>query len=1010
MNSKKPTKERVIEDFKRLSKQYGDLLQRLEDAENNIGRENKKKPSCALRIRNFFRKKARGLCLLICIVISSFALLTRCTSSKKQTEEEQKYRKELSKKLYKTRDEDSLKIYLKQFLEEKNDLALMLCYKELGRYCRENARFTDAITNHQEGLNIALALKDTAEIVQAFNNLGTDFRRIGALSEASEYHYKALEYAEIFSGAQTSGGIKNRVVAMNGIGNISLTLGYLDDAEKYFRNALKEETVLKSHVGQAINLANIGAIFEKRQQYDSAFAYYNKSLEQNQIAKSDMGIGLCLIHLGNLYKIANQYPEAKNEYLKAYTLMEKISDRWHWLEACISIAEISLITNNMPAFDHYISLAETTAAEIKSPEHLATIYELKHRCQIARGDYPKALESYKHAKAMQDSVQGIQKSNRYMELRVSYERDKNAYAIQQIEQKNKVEKDQKQRTIYISWAALLMGIVISALLYYGYRQRTQSNRVLKKVERARTDFFTNITHELRTPLTVIKGLNERMRTRNNLSEKEKTAFMAAIDRQSNNLLNLVEQLLDIARLKSGADTPEWRHGDIVPYLRMIAETFRLYAEEQNIHLVFYTEMNAQEMDFIPFYMDKIVANLLSNAIKHSDESDNINFIVAKAPRADQIIIRVADTGEGIAPEDMERIFEMFYQSPNAINHTGTGIGLAFTRMLVEKMNGKIEVESQLGKGSVFTVTLPLKTNATPAILPLQLQQQDKTRQKSATHTENTERTRGTNDNQIENRAPQSARPSLLIVEDHKDILLYLKSLLGDTYDVFTAKNGQQALQIAEKIIPDLVITDVMMPVMDGYELCREMKENALLNHIPLIMLTAKSDDQDRLEGLRCGVEAYIRKPFHVEELRLRIHKILENRVLLKEKYMRAIVSNGNPHKPHTDENMKFLQNLTNLIYAEISNPRLNGAFLADKMAMSVSQLNRKINGTTGCSTIAYLLKVKLSKARKTLKSENTSIADVAYACGFSDPSYFARAFKKEFGYSPSEYQRIPDIK
>ena len=934
------------------------------------------------------------------------ALLIHCSSPEKQTEEVAEYKKELSDKLYKARNEDSLQLLLRQYIKEKNELGKMLCYKYIGLRQRESSRFSEAIKSHQQGLDLAIQLKDTVEIAQAMNNLGTNFRRIGAYGEASEYHFRALNYAETWSSLNTPTGTKNRVVSLNGIGNINLTLGFYDDAEKNFREALKDEIVLKSPIGQAINYANLGAIYEHRKQYDSAFIYYQKSLEQNQIGNSDMGIGLCLIHIGGIYEKEKRYVLAKAEYQKAYDLMYQISDKWHWLEACLSIARIHLINGNTAEFNRYIQLAESTANEIKSPEHLAVVYMLKHDNDLKQGNHQRALQQYKLYNAMQDSVQSIQKANRYMDIRLGYEQNKNTLQLQQMEATSKLEQQKKQFVIYMSWIIIFVSFIITALLYYAYRQRTRSNQILKKLEQTRTNFFTNITHEFRTPLTVIKGFNQQMQQKKNLSEKERTAFMAAIERQSDNLLNLVNQLLDIAKLKRGSDTPEWKCGDIVPYLQMTAETFRLYAEEKGVNLLFYSEVPSSEMDFIPSYIDKIVSNLISNAIKHSESGDKIDFIVSKGARPDTISIRIADTGEGIAKEDLDSIFDFFYQSPHAKNHAGTGIGLAFTKMLVDKMKGKIEVESELGKGSVFTVNLPLKNKQSPNIVPIN------DAEKPVSILAHKHGIAIQKEEQAEplEKEPCSEQPLILIVEDNKDIVLYLKTLLLDNYNVITAKNGEEGLDAAEKSVPDLVITDVMMPVKDGFQLACDMKHNMLLNHIPIIMLTARSSDEDRLEGLRCGVEAYIRKPFQSEELLVRIENIFENRRILKDKYMSTITRNASDNKLDNDANLKFLQTITNIIYSEINHPDLNSTFLADKMAMSISQLSRKINGITGYSTISYVLQLKLNKAKKMLADDNISVTEVSDACGFYDISYFSRVFKKEFGVSPSHYQKIPPLR
>lgn len=933
------------------------------------------------------------------------AMLSHCTSHERQIDEETEYKKKLSSKLYKIRNEDSLQIALQQFIKENNDIGKMICYKQLGSLQRENSRFSDAISSHHESLEIALTLNDTIEIVQAMNNLGTNFRRIGAHNEASQYHYQALQFIEAWSGLHSSTGTKNRIISLNGIGNISLMLGYYNDAEEYFREALKNEIILKSTIGQAINYANLGAIFELREQYDSAYVYYHKSLEQNKIAKSDMGIGLCLIHFGELYEKEQKYELAKDEYQKAYELMDHISDKWHWLEACISIARIHLITGDISEFKRYIQLAETTANQIKSPEHLASVYMLKHDFDISQNNHQQALQHYKQHNAMKDSVQGIQKANIYMDIRMSHEQNKNARHLLHIETESKIIQQQKQHVIYRSWLIIIVSFIILAALYYAYRQRTRSNKILKKLEETRTDFFTNITHEFRTPLTVIQGLNRQIQEKKNLSEKEKTAFMAAIDRQSNNLLNLVNQLLDIAKLKRGSHDSQWKRGNIVAYLQMTAEAFRLYASEKEVNLVFYSDIFAIEMDFIPSYIDKIVCNLLSNAIKHTEAGDKIDFIISKGTRPDTITMRIADTGEGIPQEDLKRIFELFYQSPNAKNISGTGIGLAFTQMMVGKLKGKIEVESQVGEGTVFTIILPLKNKQLSHVLPLKEDEKPDyvLSQKQCVINQD--------EDQIETLEKETStlQPLVLVVEDNKDIALYLKSILKDSYKVITARNGEEGLTVAEKSIPDLIITDLMMPVKDGCQFVCDMKQNILLSHIPVIMITAKTSDEDRIKGLSCGAEAFISKPFLQEELLVHIESIFENRRILKEKYMSAITRSGSEKRLDNDDNLKFLQTITDIIYSEINNPELNSAFLADKMALSISQLSRKINGITGYSTISYVLQLKLNKAKKMLIDDNITVVEVSDACGFYDASYFSRMFKKEFGISPSTYQKMPTL-
>ncbi len=952
-------------------------------------------------------KRSKNKILRYLIISVVIIILTACSFFKNEKEVNPEIKRELASWYYQNRfSEDSIKHKLQEHISVKNDLGTMLGYKQLGLYYRENARFTEAIVNHQENLSLALKLNDTVEIVQAYNNLGTDLRRIASHGEASNYHYMALNYAEAYSKSNIPGvGMKNKVIALNGIGNISLTLGYLEHAEKHFRLALEDEIRMDSDIGQAINYANIGAIYEKRNQLDSAHLYYNKSLEFNQKARSDVGIGLCLIHIGNLYEKENKLEKSKNEYFKAYELMHQISDRWHWLEACISIARINLLENNFSELNHYLSLAEETANEINSPRHLADLYLLKHRKNIKQSDFKLALENYKIYKELEDSVQGVHKANRFLDVRLNYEQNKNLQDIERIEALNKARNESKQRTIYFMLILSVVGALITVLLFYAYRQRVKSNQILRQLEQYRTDFYTNITHEFRTPLTVIKGFNSLLYEKQDLSEKEISNYHAAIARQSNNLLELVNQLLDIAKLKSGKNNPTWYRGDIIAYLQMIVETFQLLAKSKGVNLSFYSAIAYQEMDFVPFYIDKIVGNILSNAIKYTVAGDKIDFVVVKGKNSNTIILRFIDTGIGMSQEEKDNIFEMFFQSKSNDGSIGSGIGMPYSLMMIEKMKGKIEVESELGKGSSFTVYLPIINKSIDKALPLSIYNSN-----LSDNNRHVDEKLMENEFEVDEVDKIDNQAIVLIVEDNKDVNAFIHSILKDSYQIYSARNGQEALEIATEIVPDVIVTDLMMPIMDGYELCRRLQENPLLNHIPIIMLTAKSSNEDRVKGLRCGAVSYLTKPFAGEELNITIENLLKSRKVLIDKYLHIIESSGVSHNSEIDENINYLEKITDIIYSEIQNPDLSSVLIAEKMSVSVSQLNRKMNAITGKSTLSYILQVKLTKAKRLLNDEkqNLSMLDIALASGFYDANYFSRVFKKEFGVTPSQYQRIPN--
>lgn len=899
---------------------------------------------------------------------------------------------------------DSIQILLKKSLKEGDDLAISVLYKELGERMRLSSDFSRAIAYHQQGLLSAYKIKDTIGITQALNNLGTDFRRIGALPEASDYHYQALQMAEAFSLRNQLIGRKNRVMAINGIGNIHLSAGSYKEAERSFREALKEEKILNSHVGQAINYANLGAIFEEKQMYDSAFLYYQRSMEQNVLAKSLMGIGLCHIHIGNIYELQQQYDKAEQTYLLAYNIMDDLTDTWHWLEAALAIARIKLQRDDFAESGKYIELAKKAANEIHSPEHLSKVYNLLHEYNLRLGDFSGALNDYKISMAFQDSIQNIQKLNKVTDMRLKYERDKNRQFISELNLRNEMEASQKRTILYASFIFVILLILLLITLSYAYLQRTKSNKALRNLNRIRTNFYTNITHEFRTPLTVILGLSNHMQTEKRLSQGETKSYLKAIDRQGAHLLSLVNQLLSMSRINAGMDSPEWQKGNIVVYVQMIIDSFRLYAKSKNIQLLFTHNEPVIEMDFVPYYMDDIMQNLLSNAIKFSHSGSDI-FIQLVTEKQRDVVLTVSDNGKGISKQEIEHIFDLFYQGSQSEKNNGTGIGLSYCRQLVETMHGKIKVESEEGKGTIFTVALPLQQSI-EASLPLWNIHQPETFSSVRVIPEMEYPVSGSNDSNYGGPVERvDRRATILIIEDNEDVVLYIKALLSARYNVFAERDGVEGLERAAELMPDIIISDIMMPNKDGLTLCREIRASVLLNHIPVILLTAKSTQEDRLKGLQLGADAYIRKPFHLNELLIQIETLIENRRLLKEKYMRTLlkgeVSEGK------EAGMEFLQKATDIVYNEIQNSHFSTVTLAERLCVSPSQLNRKLSAVSGYTPSLFIMNLRVNCAKKKLASGDKPIGQIAEECGFYDLAYFSRIFKKLTHVSPSQYRRLP---
>ena len=525
-------------------------------------------------------------------------------------------------------------------------------------------------------------------------------------------------------------------------------------------------------------------------------------------------------------------------------------------------------------------------------------------------------------------------------------------------------------------------------LFEGMEHRETQRQ--KELNDAKTRLYTNITHEFRTPLTVIMGLADSVKMNGN-SREILHAKMNTVIKHGKNLLQLVDQMLDLSKLESGNVTVNKIHGNIIPFLRYIFQLQEFYAEEKNIKLLFHAESQCYELDFDPEKITAIVSNLLSNAIKFTPEDGKIEMNIYSSDG--HICIDIKDTGIGIQKENLEKIFERFYQVDDKSTRKvgGTGIGLALTHELVNLLNGSINVESIPGVKTTFTVKLPIMSEL-------------KCSEKAFLYRDEFE-TYGGNGEVIEDfNFNIGEKQRLLIVEDNPDVVGYLRSCYQLDYDIEIAKDGKEGYDVALNIIPDIIISDVMMPEMDGFELCRRLKDNYRTSHIPIILLTAKADLASRIEGLEQGADAYVVKPFNQQELLVRMRKLLELRKKLFRRY-----SNGNgleySTNPLIQKEDQFFKKLNYSIHKYLNDENFNIQVLCSEMAMSKSQLYRKFKAVLNMSAAKYIRKLRLKRAGHLLRNTSMNITEVSEEVGIKTLSTFSELFKSEFGQSPTEYVR-----
>ncbi len=554
---------------------------------------------------------------------------------------------------------------------------------------------------------------------------------------------------------------------------------------------------------------------------------------------------------------------------------------------------------------------------------------------------------------------------------------------------------------YVGYSLLFLSLLIGIRQYEMKRLNTKNEaKRLAELDTLKTRLYTNITHEFRTPLTVIQGMAEQMQ-----GDPEAKKL---IRRNSKNLLHLVTQMLDMAKFESGKMDLKLIHLNIISFLNYLTESFQSYAATKNIQLTFFSEETEVMMDYDPEKVQHIIANLLSNAIKFTQEKGKISLHVSKSPillrLKEQALlkIKVRDNGIGIQEEHLPHLFDRFYQADDTPTRhaAGTGIGLALARELVELMGGTISVKSEWGKGTEFTMLIPIYRNAKPdpsmGNTPLSIEEEKHPEIESLWIP-------GTSPiKEIPENSPgDSQLPLLLIIEDNRDVVIYIKTCLQEDYNIRVADDGQEGINKALEIVPDIIISDVMMPEKDGYEVTQTLKNDERTSHIPIILLTAKADMDSKIAGLERGADAYLTKPFHKKELLIRLANLVRVRQKLQARY-----GSLTPFPPTKDKAFQledaFLKKVREAVESNLADSDFTVPYLCREVGLSQPQLYRKIKALTDKSIAVYIRAIRLQKGKTLLETTDLTVSEVAYEVGFSDPSYFSKAYSQTFGYPPSD--------
>lgn len=544
------------------------------------------------------------------------------------------------------------------------------------------------------------------------------------------------------------------------------------------------------------------------------------------------------------------------------------------------------------------------------------------------------------------------------------------------------------------WAYLIFGSLAFGLTYIIYKFQINKQLAvaeslrLKELDHVKSQLYTNITHEFRTPLTIILGVAKQVKTQ----VKEKVAdHVEMIQRNGQLLLQLINQMLDLSKLEVGKLPLELVQQDIISFLRYQLESFHSAADNQAIQLHFLSSVEELVMDFDPKRLQQVVFNLLSNALKFTPEGGHIYMQVTPIQER-QLEIKVKDTGKGIKPKELGRVFDRFYQvnSTHIRKGEGTGIGLALVKELVKLMGGHIKVKSIEGKGAEFFFQLPIRQEAENSVLVELQQPAVLAAQKDQSELFPTELFEAS---------------KVLVIEDNQDVRQYIAICLGSHFQLEFAMDGKEGVQKAYRSIPDVIISDVMMPLLDGFEVCEQLKNDRRTSHIPIIMLTARADQESRIKGLQYGADLYLGKPFDQEELLIQLNNLLLQQKRLKRYYLLSTTQLSSEQSELQPLESSFVKEVQLAIQKHLGNSSFSVTDLGREVALSPSQLHRKLTALTGLSSSKMIRRVRLNEAKRQLQDPSLSISEIAYACGFNDPDYFSKVFKTEFGVIPSVYRK-----
>ncbi|MFD2934863.1 tetratricopeptide repeat protein [Spirosoma flavum] len=918
----------------------------------------------------------------------------------------------------------------KQYAEQALRLAQKLDYQRgigrsylsLGIYQWSQGQYLPAVQLAKTALPYFEALNDQNGLASVYSTIGLNLRGLGDFSQATTYYFKSLRASE------KAGDLASVAKTYNNIGIVFKYQEKYDQALYYYWQSFRKSAGVDVR-NQAGVLANIGVIYQLKKNNPKAISYLNQARSRFLALNEPMGLVICDNDLSETYCRMAQYDRAEAAVQQALKASNELGYKPGLVSSLLSLGEIRLQTGRAGESFAFFNKGLPLAEQLKQQAGRLRVYKGLAMAHAQLGDFAKAYQFQSKWVALKDSAFNEESAKKIAGVQASYQFEKKQAEIELL------KKDQQVAQLWRNTigAGLLAALIIAGLVVSRQRLKIRNNQVLldqgkvvaaknqqleaqthllgnqaavltnqaqqlQELDEVKSRFFTNVTHEFRTPLTLIIGtLSEKLHL---LSSTTETVIrrdeVTVMYRNSERLLHLINQLLDLSKIESGRLELQLQTDDIKPLLNVSVALFSSLAAQRNIQLS--VKLSPQDLlvNYDANQLEKVLTNLLSNAFKFTPDGGEI-YVGAESIQVDGsafVRLTVDDSGVGIAPDQIERVFERFYQgvAPRVDRQPGTGVGLSLVKEIVDLHQGTIRIERKPGSGARFVILLPLTESdqvaaslPTPKHSPRVIDFSPPTPDSSAIVQGDDE------------------RPLLLIVEDNDDVRTFIRNLMQPTYRVLERENGLLGLTAAQDHLPDLIISDWMMPDMDGIELCHRIKTDERTSHIPFILLTALSAQDKRLTGLQTGADDYLTKPFDSRELLARGQNLIANRRKLHERFSREVrIQPKDITVTSADE--KFLVRVIQIVENNLSKADFSAEQFGQEAGLSRMQLHRKLVCLTGLAAGDFIRLMRLKRAAQLLDARTGTISEIAYEVGFNSLSYFAKCFRDQFGMLPTEYQ------